>query len=82
VNGLLNAGEAFVFNGADGMLFKSITSTALQAFAGSGHSLAAADFDGDGIPDPVVGAPFKNVDLVDSHGDIQTHLQIGQIELQ
>jgi len=80
VNGLLNAGKAFIFNGADGTVFKSITSTALQAFAGFGYSLAAADFGG-GIQ-PVVGVPFQNADLLDSHGDVQTHLQIGQIELQ
>jgi len=59
-----------------------VTDATRQAFAGFGYSLAAADFDGDGIPDPLVGAPFENVDLVAADGDIETHLQIGQIELK
>ena len=59
-----------------------MTDATRQAFAGFGYSLAAADFDGDGIPDPLVGAPFENVDLVAADGDIETHLQIGQIELK
>src|SRR5438128_3447819 len=78
-NVLLNAGEAFIFKGADGTLFKSITSNAPQAFAGFGYSLGTANFGG-GIQ-PVVGVPFQNADLVNSHGDLQTHLEIGQIEL-
>ncbi|MFL6546352.1 MAG: FG-GAP repeat protein, partial [Candidatus Udaeobacter sp.] len=61
---------------------QSVTDATRQAFAGFGYSLAAADFDGDGIPDPLVGAPFENVDLVAADGDIETHLQIGQIELK
>lgn len=79
VNGLLNAGEVFVFhrNG----LFKTLKSTAPQAFAGFGYSLATADFDGDGLAEPVIGVPFQNVDLVAGDGDTETHLQIGQIEL-
>jgi hypothetical protein len=30
----------------------------------------------------VVGTPFENADLVDPDGDVVTHLQIGQIEIQ
>src|SRR5438128_312472 len=79
VNGLLNAGKVFIFKGASGKLFKRVTSAMPQAFAGFGYSLGTADFGG-GIQ-PVVGVPFQNADLVDPHGDVVTHLQIGQIEL-
>ena len=43
--------------------------------------LATADFDGNGIGETVVGVPFQNADIMDPHGDIVTHLQIGQIEI-
>jgi hypothetical protein len=82
VNGLINAGAVFVFRGANGNLFQSMTSAVPQAFAGYGYALATADFDGDGIPESVVGTPFENADLVDPDGDVVTHLQIGQIEIQ
>jgi hypothetical protein len=81
VNGLRNAGAAFIFKGSDGTLFKTLTSGAVQAFAGFGSSLAAADFSTDGKAEPVVGAPFQNKDITAPDGDIETHLQIGQIEL-
>ena len=81
VKGLTNAGKVFIFRG-DGSLFKSLTSATPQAFAGFGYSLDTADFDGDGLADPVVGVPFQNVDLVARDGDVETHLQIGQIEVK
>lgn len=32
---------------------------------------------------PIVGVPFQNADLIDpDDGDLVTHLQIGQIEIQ
>ncbi len=80
VNGLPKAGKVFIFR-ADGSLFKSMKSAAPQPFAGFGYSLATADLDGDGLAEPVVGVPFKNVDLVSRDGDVETHPQIGQIEL-
>lgn len=83
VSGLINAGEAFIFNGARGTLFQSYTSETPQAFAGFGLAATAVDFDGDGTPAPVIGVPFQNADLVDPEtGDLVTHLQIGQIEIQ
>ena len=83
VGGRINAGETLIFNGANGALFQTLTSATPQAFAGFGSALAAADFDGDGIPTPVVGVPFQNADLIDPEdGDLVTHLQIGQIEIQ
>ena len=75
--------KLFIFSGANGALFQTLTSATPQAFAGFGSALAGADFDGDGIPTPVVGVPFQNADLIDpENGDLVTHLQIGQIEIQ
>jgi len=82
VNGLLNAGEAFIFKGRNGRLFKTVTSAMPKAFAGFGYAVTTADFNGGGIPQTVVGAPFEDADLIDSSGDTVTHLQIGQIEVQ
>ena len=82
VNGLLNAGEAFVFRGANGKLFKTVTSALLRAFAGFGSVITTADFNGDGVPETVIGTPFQDADLIDPDGDLVTHLQIGQIEIQ
>jgi hypothetical protein len=83
VGGLINAGQAVIFNGAKGTLFQTLTSASPQAFAGFGSALAAADFDGDGTPTPIIGVPFQNADLIDpDDGDLVTHLQIGQIEIQ
>ena len=83
VGGRINAGETLIFSGANGALFQTLTSATPQAFAGFGFALAAADFDGDGIPTPIVGVPFQNADLIDPEdGDLVTHLQIGQIEIQ
>jgi hypothetical protein len=43
----------------------------------------AVDFDGDGSVTPVIGVPYQNADLIDpADGDLDTHLQIGQIEIQ
>jgi FG-GAP repeat len=83
VGGLINAGETLIYNGANGRLFQTLTSATPQAFAGFGSALATADFDGDGTPTTIVGVPFQNADLIDpDDGDIVTHLQIGQIEIQ
>ncbi len=83
VSGLINAGQAFIYNGARGTLFQSLTSETPQAFAGFGLAVAAVDFNGDGTPTPVIGVPFQNASLVDpDDGDIHFHLQIGQIEIQ
>ena len=83
VGGRINAGKTLIFSGADGALFQTLTSATPQAFAGFGFTVAAADFDGDGIPTPIVGVPFQNADLIDPEdGDLVTHLQVGQIEIQ
>ena len=81
VNGLLNAGTAFVFRGTNGKLFRTVTSAMPKAFAGFGYAITTADFNNDGTPETVVGAPFEDADLIE-HGDLITHLQIGQIEVQ
>jgi hypothetical protein len=79
--GELKAGQVFIFRD-NGSRFRTLTSTTPQAFAGFGYSVATADFNGDGLPEPMVGVPFENADLVDPHGDVETHLQIGQIEVK
>jgi hypothetical protein len=78
---LLNAGKVYVFRGSNGRLFTTLTSEVTQAFAGFGFALATADFTGDGILETVIGVPFQTADIMDPHGDIVTHLQIGQIEI-
>jgi hypothetical protein len=80
VNGLQNAGEVLIFRGSNGRLFQTLTSEQPTAFAGFGFAVTTADFTGSGTPQTVVGVPFQNVDIV-INGDVQTHLQLGQIEI-
>jgi FG-GAP-like repeat len=82
VNGLSNAGEIQVFRGRNGRLFQTITSATPTAFAGFGSTIATADFDHRGTVKTIVGAPFQNAEIVADDGDVETHLQIGQIEIQ
>ena len=84
VNGLQNAGEVLVYKGNNGRLFRTLTSQDTdgpQAAAGFGFAVTTADFNGDGVPEIVVGVPFEDKDLV-INGDTVTHLQIGMIEIQ
>jgi hypothetical protein len=83
VGGLINAGEGFIYDGARGKLFQTLTSETPQAFAGFGSAFVAPDLAGTGTLTKIVGVPFQNADLVDPiDGDIVTHLQIGQIEIK
>ena len=82
VNGLQNAGQVFVFRGNNGRLSRTVSSEVPTAFAGFGFAVTTGDFNGDGTPQIVIGVPFQNKDLVGSDGDLETHLQIGQIEIQ
>ena len=83
LNGAVNAGEVLIFNGRSGTLVQTLTSETPQAFAGFGTALTAVDFDGDGSVTPVIGVPYQNANLVDpDDGDLVTHLQVGQIEIQ
>jgi FG-GAP-like repeat/FG-GAP repeat len=83
VNGLLNAGEAFVFNGSTGRLFKTVTAAAPKAYAGFGFSVAAQDLNGNGVLQFIIGTPYQDADIFDPITmDIETHLQIGQLEIQ
>ncbi len=82
VNGVINAGEVLIFNGANGKLTQTLTSAQTQDSAGFGSAVTTADFDGTGTPTPVVGTPYQNADIAAPDGDIVTHLQIGQIEIQ
>jgi hypothetical protein len=58
-----------------------VTSAEPKAYAGFGYVLTTADFNGDRILETVIGVPYEDADLVDN-GDVETHLQIGQIEVQ
>jgi hypothetical protein len=82
VNGLLNAGAVLIFRGNNGRLFRTLTSAEPTASAGFGYAATTGDFTGDGTPETVIGVPFQNKDLMDPDGDIHTHLQVGQIEIQ
>lgn len=81
-NGLLNAGKAYIFNGAAGRLFQSVTSAEPKAFAGFGFVVAAGALNTNGTLQTIIGVPFEDADLIDENGDLVTHLQIGQIEIQ
>ncbi len=78
VNGLSSAGEAFIYSGTNGRLFKTLMSGSPQAHAGFGLGLASAVFPGSNIATPVIGVPYQ--DTVTSSDGI-THLEIGQIEI-
>ncbi len=82
VGGLINAGEVLIFTGANGKKFQTLISDLPQDSAGFGSAITTADFDGDGTPTPVIGIPYQNADLRGSTGNIVTHLQIGQIEIE
>ena len=80
VNSLQNAGEVLIFRGNNGKLLRTLTSEQPKAFAGFGFAVTTADLNGDGTPQTVVGVPFEDVDII-VNGDIETHLQLGQIEI-
>ena len=64
-------GAAFVFNGADGSLLRSLHDPAYtREYSGFGFSFAS-DFDinHDGIPDILVGAPYQTVDQFHIQGE-------------
>ncbi len=82
VSGLLHAGEVFVFDGKSGQPLKFLTSVTPQAFAGFGLALATVNLNGSQVANSVIGTPLLNADIVDDDGDVITHLQIGQIEVQ
>jgi hypothetical protein len=75
VNGLLGAGQAFVFDGVKGRLTSTLTSANPQSNAGFGRAVSSILSAGSQVSTPVVGAPYQ-----DSFDSI-THLQIGQIEI-
>ena len=75
VNGLLGAGQAFVFDGVKGRLTSTLTSANPQSNAGFGKAVSSILPAGSQVSTPVVGVPYQ-----DSFDTI-THLQIGQIEI-
>jgi hypothetical protein len=81
VNGLQNAGQVFVFRGSNGRLSRTLSSEEPTAYSGFGFAVTTGDFNGNGTPEIVIGVPFQDANLNEG-GDIHTHLQIGQIEIQ
>lgn len=65
------AGEAFVFNGADGSLLLTLHNPApTKSYAGFGLALTASpDINQDGVPEILVGAPFQTVDQFQIQGE-------------
>ena len=70
------AGEAFIYNGVNGQLFKTLVSANPQAHAGFGLGLTSAVFPGSRTATAIIGVPYQDT-VIDS----LTHLQIGQIEI-
>ncbi|MEO7951973.1 MAG: integrin alpha [Chthoniobacterales bacterium] len=82
VSGAINAGQAVIFNGSTGAIFKTLSSETIQATAGFGSAVGAVDFTGNGTFTPIIGVPYQTATLVAPDGDLDTHLQIGQIEIR
>jgi len=80
VNGLQNAGEVLVYKGSNGKLVQTVTSEQPTPYAGFGYSVTSADFNNDGTYSIVVGVPFEDQNIIVG-GDVETHLQVGQIEI-
>jgi len=80
VSGLQNAGEVLVYNGRNGKLVSTVISEQPTAYAGFGYAVTSANFTGAGPSKVVVGVPFEDVNIIIG-GDVQTHLQLGQIEI-
>lgn len=55
-------GQAFVFSGANGALLFTLDDPTPQRDANFGYAVVSGgDLNGDGRPDPIIGAPFQNV---------------------
>jgi FG-GAP repeat len=77
VSGLQNAGEVLIFK-ANGRLSQTLTSEQPTAFAGFGYAVTTGNFNG--TTQTVVGVPFEDINII-INGDVETHLQAGQIEI-
>jgi hypothetical protein len=67
-----------IFGGSNGSLFSTLTSEQPTAYAGFGYAVTTANFTG--TQQVVVGVPFEDIDII-VNGDVETHLQMGQIEI-
>ena len=77
VSGLQNAGEVLIFK-ANGRLSQTLTSEQPTAYAGFGYAVTTGNFNG--TTQTVVGVPFEDINII-VNGDVETHLQMGQIEV-
>ncbi|MGE5692814.1 MAG: integrin alpha, partial [Candidatus Zixiibacteriota bacterium] len=62
--GLINAGSAFVYSGADGSLLYQKDGGSVSEFFGISVA-GAGDVDGDGRADFIIGAPYADPDTID-----------------
>jgi len=62
--GLINAGSAFVYSGADSSLLYRKDGGSVSEFFGASVA-AAGDVDGDGRADFIIGAPYADPDTID-----------------
>ncbi len=77
VNGI-QTGRAFVFSGANGSLLLTLDDPTAQANASFGAVVVSGgDLNGDGRPDPVVGAPFQNVGANPLQGQVSAPTPTG-----
>lgn len=76
VNGVMGAGQAYVYDGVRGRLTTTLTSVSPQPNAGFGTAVSSVTFSGSQTATPIVGAPYQSA-VIDS----LTHLQIGQFEV-
>ena len=76
VNGVVGAGQAYVYDGVRGRLNTTLNSGNPQDNAGFGSSVTSVTFNGSQVATPVVGVPYQGA-VIDSI----TRLQIGQIEI-
>jgi len=71
-------GQAYVFSGDDGALLLTLDNPTPQIDAAFGSAVVSGgDLDGDGSPDPVVGAPFQNVDPNPLQGQVSSPTPTG-----
>lgn len=65
-----NAGQVYVYDGLTGLRLYTLSDPSPQIGAGFGFSVAAADVNGDGKADIIVGSPYKDVSGRQDQGQV------------
>ncbi len=78
-NGVNRAGRVTLFSGATGAELLVLTSPTPALNSGYGRSVAWADIDGDGAPDPIVGAPREGAGRVYLYTSAQLRAALGGV---